>query len=134
MGSDFVDAFDLGDGRYCTVVADLAGKGLSAARQVALVRNQLRFALYTAADLGRDGALAAAVGRLNGVLARHALLADFVTLFVGVWDDAASTLTYVNAGQEPGLIWRAASGEVEMLAPTGPVLGVIEEVEEVEEG
>jgi sigma-B regulation protein RsbU (phosphoserine phosphatase) len=40
-----------------------------------------------------------------------------------VYDHAERTLTYVNCGQEPGLIWRAATGGIEELGPTGPVLG-----------
>jgi serine phosphatase RsbU (regulator of sigma subunit) len=44
-------------------------------------------------------------------------------MFVGVYDETECTLTYANCGQEPGLIWRAATGEVRQLPPTGPVLG-----------
>ncbi|MBC7806988.1 MAG: SpoIIE family protein phosphatase [Akkermansiaceae bacterium] len=122
VGGDFHDTFPLDDTRSVLVVADLSGKGLDAASQVASVRNQLRYALYTA-DLGTDGALATVVERLNSVLARHELLTGFATVFVAIWDDAVGTLTYVNAGQEPALIWRAFSNAVEMLPPTGPVLG-----------
>jgi serine phosphatase RsbU (regulator of sigma subunit) len=77
----------------------------------------LRFALHS------DGPLAEALTKLNRVLAEQDLLSGFATLFVGVYDSQAGTLSYVNCGQEPGLIWRAATGQVEMLPPTGPVLG-----------
>jgi serine phosphatase RsbU (regulator of sigma subunit) len=46
-----------------------------------------------------------------------------------VYDQAERTLTYANCGQEPGLVWRAATGEVEQLPPTGPVLGGFREGE-----
>jgi serine phosphatase RsbU (regulator of sigma subunit) len=42
---------------------------------------------------------------------------------VGIYDHAQRTLTYVNGGQEPGLVRRASTGQVEHLGPTGPVLG-----------
>jgi PAS domain S-box-containing protein len=122
VGGDFHDTFELDDARSVLVVADLSGKGLSAASQVASVRNQLRYALYTA-DRNSDGALAAVIETLNAVLVRHEILTGFATVFVGIWDADAGTLTYVNAGQEPGLLWRASTRAVETLPPTGPVLG-----------
>jgi serine phosphatase RsbU (regulator of sigma subunit) len=63
------------------------------------------------------------VTTLNRVLSEQDLLTGFATLFVGAYDQAARTLTYVNCGQEPGLVWRAATGGVEYLSPTGAVLG-----------
>jgi sigma-B regulation protein RsbU (phosphoserine phosphatase) len=117
VGGDFFDVFPVGDGRTALVVADLSGKGLAAAQQVATVRNMLRFALYN------GQAASEAVSRLHHTLVQHSLLTGFATLFVGLYDHAHRTITYVNCGQEPGLIWRAATGEVEQLRPTGPVLG-----------
>jgi serine phosphatase RsbU (regulator of sigma subunit) len=77
----------------------------------------VRYALYTATRI------ADAVTALNGLLVEHDLLSGFATAFLGVFDHAERTLTYVNCGQEPGLLWRAATGEMEELRPTGPVLG-----------
>ena len=117
VGGDFFDVFAVE--KHCTalVVADLSGKGLKAARQVGVCRDMLRFAIYT----GRT--VADAVTLLHHTLAEHDLLAGFATLFVGMYDHARRTLTYVNGGQEPGLIWRAATGNVETLDATGPVVG-----------
>jgi serine phosphatase RsbU (regulator of sigma subunit) len=103
------------------VVGDVSGKGLAAAAQVAAVRNMLRYALH------EERTIAEAVTRLNRVLLDQGLLAGFATLFVGAYDSGARTLTYVGCGQEPGLVWRAATGAVEELPPTSPVLGALEE-------
>jgi PAS domain S-box-containing protein len=118
IGGDFCDAFAVGEGFHALVVADVSGKGLAAAAQIATVRHMLRTLLYQ-----REISAAAAVTRLNDILTEHPLLTGFATLFVGAYDVDARTLTYVNAGQEPGLLWRAASDVVEGLWPTGPVLG-----------
>ena len=105
----------------CTalVVGDVSGKGLAAAAQVGTVRNMLRYALY------RSRTVVGAIQSLNSLLAEQRLLAGFATLFVAVYDSGVRTLTYVNCGQEPALVRRAA-GPVELLAPTGPVLGMFE--------
>jgi PAS domain S-box-containing protein len=117
VGGDFYDVFALEKGCTALVVADLSGKGLAAASQVATVRNMLRYAVYT----GRT--LAEAVTTLNNVLAEQDLLTGFATVFLGAYDHGFRTLTYVNCGQEPGLLGRCATGTIEELAPTGPVLG-----------
>jgi len=122
VGGDFYDVFPVEKGCTALVVGDLSGKGLAAAAQVATVRNMLRATLYLSASLSR------AVFDLNNILAENCLLTGFATLFVGTYDSGAGTLTYVNCGQEPGLVRRvgrgpADAGRVEELTPTGPVLG-----------
>jgi len=117
VGGDFSDVFLANEGVTFLVVGDLSGKGLEAASQVATVRHMLRFALLN----GRS--VVGPVKALNYTLARHALLDGFTTLFVGRFDAASQALTYVNCGQDAGLVLRASTGTVEDLPPTGPVLG-----------
>ncbi len=119
VGGDFSDVFSDDKNVTHLVVGDLSGKGLAAASQVAMVRHMLRFALYN----GRT--LAGPITSLNATLADNDLLDGFTTLFVGRYDAQAKQLTYVNCGQDAGLILRADSGEIEPLPPTGPVLGAI---------
>ncbi|MES2460890.1 MAG: SpoIIE family protein phosphatase, partial [Armatimonadota bacterium] len=121
VGGDFFDVFSLEKGCTALVVGDLSGKGLSAASQVAVVRNMLRYAVYTGSTLVE------AVSHLNRVLAEQNLLTGFATLFVAAYDQPQRTLTYVNCGQEPALIWRQETSQVEELGPTGPVLGGFQE-------
>lgn len=116
IGGDFFDVFPLDKGLFVLVVGDVSGKGLTAASQVATVRNMLRYALY------RQPSVADAITDLNRVTSSQELLIGFVTLFVGVYDTRSYTLTYTSCGHEPGLV-RRASGEVWELEPTGPVLG-----------
>ena len=117
VGGDFADVFAADKGVTFLVVGDLSGKGLAAASQVAVVRNMLRFALYN----GRT--LAGPVATLSRTLADHELLTGFATLFVGRYEASERRLSYVNCGQDAGLILRSTTGQVETLPPTGPVLG-----------
>ncbi|MEO7714624.1 MAG: SpoIIE family protein phosphatase [Capsulimonas sp.] len=119
VGGDFYDVFPIENGCTALIVGDLSGKGLEAAAQVATVRNMLRYALY------RSRTIVGAVKSLNSLLVEQELISGFATLFVGAYSsgkDGKGTLRYVNCGQEPALVRRAA-GTVEQLAPTGAVLG-----------
>ena len=119
VGGDFYDVFAVEKGCIALVVGDLSGKGLQAAANVSVVRNMLRAFLYT------QPTVVEAVTSLNRVLAENDLLTGFTTLFVGAHDSATGLFNYVNCGQEPALVRRAA-GAVELLPPTGPVLGSFE--------
>jgi serine phosphatase RsbU (regulator of sigma subunit) len=112
---------------YALVVGDLSGKGLAAAAQVSIVRNMLRAFLYS------KPAVTEAVTELNRVLAENNLLTGFSTLFVSVYDADTCCLRYVNCGQEPALLRRAATSTVEQLMPTGAILGSIENAQYTEE-
>jgi PAS domain S-box-containing protein len=118
IGGDFHDMFALEKGCFALVVADLSGKGLAAASQVATVRHMLRTLLYQ-----KQSTIAESVTSLNEMLFEHNLLTGFATLFVGAYNVNEGSLTYTSCGQEPGLILRKATGQVEELPPTGPVLG-----------
>jgi len=125
VGGDFLDVFALEDGKAVFAVGDLSGKGLAAAAQVATIRNMLRYSLY------RTPSLAQAISELNCTIVAHDLLTGFATLFVGVYDSASHTLTYLSCGHDPGLLRCADGGEIALL-PAGStevnaVLGLTEE-------
>ena len=71
----------------------------------------------------RGPTIAQSMTDLNRMIAVNGLLEGFATLFVGAYDRKQGHPTYVNAGQEPGLIRRATTDVIEELKPTGPVLG-----------
>jgi sigma-B regulation protein RsbU (phosphoserine phosphatase) len=50
----------------------------------------------------------------------------FVTALFGVLDVEARRFTYVNAGHNPALLLRAATGQFDTLDATGPLLGTFE--------
>ena len=120
VGGDFYDVFAVENNCTVLAVGDVAGKGLAAAAQVATVRNMVRYAVF------RGRTLAGAITNLNAVLVEQGLLTGFATLFIACYDSVAHTLSYVNCGQEPGLLRRGTTGEIEPLLPTGPVLGAFE--------
>ena len=97
IGGDFLDCFDLPDGRFGFVLGDVAGKGPPAALLAA--RLQGMFAAYSTVICGTSEMVA----RINRELARRSVDARFATLFYGVLSPDGR-LTYCNAGHNAPLV------------------------------
>ncbi len=119
VGGDYYDAFTLPDGRVALVIADVSGKGLSAAVQTATVKYSLRAFATEAAAPGL------VMTRLNKMLCGDlAGLGDhFVTLFYAVFEPATGRLSWTSAGHETMMIKRQAGGS-RLLDANGPILGL----------
>ena len=119
VGGDYYDAFRLPDGRVALVIADVSGKGLSAAVQTATVKYSLRAFATEAAAPGL------VLTRLNRLLCSDSSgLGDhFVTLFYAVFDPASGRLAWVSAGHETMILKRAGGGSA-LLEANGPILGI----------
>jgi sigma-B regulation protein RsbU (phosphoserine phosphatase) len=121
IGGDFYDFIPAGEGRWGIVMADVSGKGISAALFMALSRTLLHVSGGTASDP------TAAVRQANQWIYEDGRSSMFVTVFYGVLDPAAMQFSYVNAGHNPPLLVREAGGE-ELLGSRGIALGVVPEV------
>ena len=132
VAGDFYDAFALPDGRVALVLADVCGKGVGAALFMALFRTLIRALAepqLAAAPSVADG-LRATVQATNDYIARtHGSANMFATAFAAVLDPATGALDYVNAGHEPPAIVDAGGRVRARLAPTGPALGLMPELE-----
>jgi sigma-B regulation protein RsbU (phosphoserine phosphatase) len=113
VGGDYFDVYPLEDGRTAFCVADVSGKGVPAALLVSTVHACLHLLVpNNASDLP------GLVARVNRHLVGFSSTRKFATLFIAVFDPATGTLTYVNAGHNPGL-WISPQGIV--LLPSGGV-------------
>jgi serine phosphatase RsbU (regulator of sigma subunit) len=120
VGGDYYDFLDLGPGRVGLVLADISGKGFSAALLMASLQASLRSRSAQAAD-----SLAAQLAEVNQLLHDSSQTHHYATLFLGVYDDATRRLHYANCGHNPPMLLRARGGDVERLSPTGMVVGLM---------
>lgn len=116
VGGDYYDFFDLGNGRLAVMVADVSGKGTSAALYMAELKG-LMLALTKKEASPRRLLIEA-----NRLLSEHLDNRSFITMTYAVIDLKAHTLTCARAGHTP-LIF-VTNGASEVIAPPGMVLGL----------
>jgi sigma-B regulation protein RsbU (phosphoserine phosphatase) len=121
VGGDYYDFLDFGSGRLGLVLADISGKGMSAALLMANLQANLRgqyaLALEDVPRLLRS---------VNHLFYRNTETSHYATMFFAIYDDGTRRLRYVNCGHNPPILMRA-NGDIERLAATATVLGLFEE-------
>ena len=118
VGGDFYDVTPLPNGKVAVVIADVSGKGLSAAIHLAACKYMLKSLVYVHPDNP-----AAVLGELNDSI-NYCFQQDFfVTAFYAVIDPEKGTIVFSTAGHPPPLLitedWRMHT----RLVSTGMPLG-----------
>ncbi len=121
VGGDLYDLFRIAPETWGVFIADVSGKGLAAARKIALVKYALR-------SYAREHASPAEVlNHLNETLFDEPEMTGFVTLFYAVLQEESQEIVWASAGHETPIL-RRADGDCETLYPTGPVLGAMNDI------
>jgi len=119
VGGDFYDFLKLSSGEWMGVLADVSGKGMSAALLSSMVLGALSMEF-------RAGSRPQAVlNRVNRLLCEKSLPSQFVTLFVFLLGPEG-TGQFINAGHNPAYLFRSATGKIEPLVSDAYVLGLFE--------
>lgn len=116
VSGDYYDVVARPDGRIYFVVADVSGKGITAAivmSSVATAFNIFTRTDPTPADLVRE---------LNATLAPKTSPTKFVTMVVGVLDPVTGVVDYTNAGHVSPLVVRRSG--IEELSSTDMIVGL----------
>jgi serine phosphatase RsbU (regulator of sigma subunit) len=116
VGGDYYDAFTATDGALILVIADNQGHGIPGALLMVATSTELR------SRVGGSMSPADAVSAVNEAILPSTASVRFVSLFLGRYEPASRTLTYVNAGHLPGVLVR--DGRILELTEGGLVLGV----------
>ena len=121
VGGDYYDFLPLPDGRVGLLIADVAGKGTSAALYMAELKG-LMLSLSRIHTSPRALLIDA-----NQIISRHLDSRSFITMTYALIDPFARTLTCARAGHTPFMrVQGTAPGatKVEVMIPDGMVLGL----------
>jgi sigma-B regulation protein RsbU (phosphoserine phosphatase) len=125
VSGDYYDFIQLSPTHVAFAIADISGKGISAALLMASLQAALRSQLL--APGSERMSTAELVSRLNKHLVINTGDDRFATFFVAIYDTASRTLRYTNAGHLPGFC--LSEGRAIYLHKGGIVLGVVEDYE-----
>ena len=123
VSGDYYDFIQLSPTHIAIAIADISGKGISAALLMASLQAALRSQMLT-----QDSATVSTadlVARLNNHLVRNTADDRFATFFIAVYDSATRTLRYTNAGHLPSFL--IGNGCSVHLDKGGMVLGIVED-------
>ncbi|HEY1111550.1 MAG TPA: PP2C family protein-serine/threonine phosphatase, partial [Opitutaceae bacterium] len=117
LGGDFFDIVQLSDTQCGVLVCDVMGHGVRAGLLTTLIRGVVEEMGTRATDPAH---VLAEVNRSLMPIVEHTGQPVFATVFFGVIDTAARTLTYGNAGHPAPLVFHRDEGAVARLAPEDP--------------
>lgn len=150
VSGDYYDYLNVAPGCIGIVVADVCGKGVSAALMMANLQANLRGQVQAYFDSrtgqsdsnllqpeinalkNRSSPVRKIVERVNQQIADSIMDSSFITFFFAEFDEQQAKLTYTNAGHNPPLLLRRGSDGrcfVEKLETGGTVLGLFKDSE-----
>ncbi len=121
VGGDYYDVLPLADGRTGVLIADVSGKGMSAALYMAELKG-LILSLSQIHQSPRELLISA-----NRIISEHLDSRSFITMTYAVFDSAAGTMTWARAGHTPLIFMANGNGagrHAQLLVPDGMVLGL----------
>jgi len=118
VGGDYYDYIPLPNNKLGLIIADVAGKGVSAALLMAAASAAVRV------DAGDPRRISETVDRLNREL--HGLMGGsrFMTMILGELEPESRRLRYANCGHNPALLFRATKLQARWLSATCTPVGL----------
>jgi phosphoserine phosphatase RsbU/P len=120
VGGDYYDFFHVGDRQLGVLIADVSGKGTSAALYMAELKG-LMLSLSQIYTSPRQLLM-----EVNRIISENLDTRSFITMTYGVLDLAKGVMTFARAGHTPLVYFRGdgTAGAVRVLAPSGIVVGL----------
>jgi sigma-B regulation protein RsbU (phosphoserine phosphatase) len=118
VGGDYYDLLPLSDTRLGVLVADVSGKGTSAALYMAELKG-LVLSLSRIYD-----SPARLLSEANRILAANMDARSFITMTYAVLDVGTRTMRFARAGHNPAIHLEAGTGKTRILTPPGLGLGL----------
>jgi sigma-B regulation protein RsbU (phosphoserine phosphatase) len=118
VGGDYYDFLPSGVGALTFVVADVSGKGISAAILMATIQS-----FFRSREAREFSDLAALVATLNTLFLQSSPAEQYATLFVMRYSEVTREAEWINCGHTPPLLCKPGARAVE-LEPSATVLGM----------
>jgi sigma-B regulation protein RsbU (phosphoserine phosphatase) len=122
VGGDYYDVIELSENEVGFCIADVSGKGISAAILMSNFQANLR-ALFTAEQNLTD-----TLHRLNKTVMNSAKGEKFITLFIARYHFKTRELKYINAGHNPPLLYIPGSKKLSLLASGCVGMGMLDDL------
>lgn len=122
IGGDYYDCIRLSRNSYGFCMADVSGKGISAALLMANFQANLR-ALYT-----YEIPLEELVEALNQRVIENAHGEKFITLFIAKYNCESRQLEYINAAHNPPVLYKTHTHEIMKLPSNTVGIGMLDEM------
>ncbi|MBN8703303.1 MAG: PP2C family protein-serine/threonine phosphatase [Bacteroidetes bacterium] len=126
VGGDYYDFIRLSEDEIAFCMADVSGKGVSAALLMANFQANLR------ALINYSSSLTELIRELNKKVMANANGEKFITLFIAKYNLVTRTLNYVNAAHNPPVITNGKSCSLLTIGCTG--LGMFDDLRKIKEG
>lgn len=126
IGGDYFDFIQLNDHEFLWCIADVSGKGISAALLMANLQASLR--AWGAVEQN----LETLINKLNKIVVSNTNGERFITLFLARYNRETREMEYINAGHNHPLL--LMNDEVVQLREGTTILGVFEELPAVVKG
>ena len=117
VGGDYYDVITLDNNNFCVAIADVSGKGVSAALMMA----NLQAFLKTICKQGMQ--IDEATGLINDLITENTTEGKFITFFWAIIENDSKQMLYVNAGHNHPLL--ISKGKIKKLDKGGIILGVM---------
>jgi sigma-B regulation protein RsbU (phosphoserine phosphatase) len=125
VGGDYYDCISLCETKTGICIADVSGKGISAAMLMSNFQASLR-ALFTC-----DIELETLVNKLNSIVIVNAAGEKFITFFVARYDHESRVLEYINAAHNPPVLYNTATGVTLYLRTSCVGIGMLDDIPSV---
>lgn len=126
IGGDFFDFIQLTEDKFLWCVADVSGKGISAA----LIMSNFQASLRALVSL--DINLTDLIKKLNQIVFNNTSGDRFITLFLGIYNKKTRKVNYINAGHNASLLLQ--KNQIEPLKHGSTMIGAFDELPFVNEG
>lgn len=126
IGGDYYDVIKLNDHEIGFCIADVSGKGISAAILMSNFQANLQ-ALFSE-EISMENLLV----KLNRRVMDSAKGEKFITLFIARYNFDTRELSYVNAGHNPPIMYNTETGETTQLTNGSVGMGMLDELPFIE--